>query len=261
MKENWKSFLKSISLYRPLRSVYGRWPSFINRIVYRKYKGRGYTCNFCGAAYMKMVPEYPGYDIEKALTTNQVIAAYGENVYCPDCGSRNAERLIKAVISSYLPIHKKKVLHCAPERRLFEWMGQFSDVSAVDGSYAANLPFRNGAFDLVIANHIFESIPDDQKAMREIHRVLSRNGAAILQVHYSSFLPGTIEYPTLRDPQQQAALFGDKEHVRIYSLDDYVLRLIQTGFRVRVLTPSELAPFRRYGIQETESVFLAYRSH
>jgi len=38
------------------------------------------------------------------------------------------------------------------------------------------LPFRNGCFDIVICNQVFEHVPDQSKLVSEIHRVLKPDG-------------------------------------------------------------------------------------
>jgi hypothetical protein len=95
--------------------------------------------------------------------------------------------------------------------------------------------------------------------MREMHRVLIPGGVAILQVPYSPTLTDTLEEPTINDPKRQAALFGQQDHVRIYAFADYIRRLTNAGFDVRVLTPEDLAEFRVYATQPSESVFLCYK--
>ena len=45
-----------------------------------------------------------------------------------------------------------------------------------------NLPFSDGAFDLVLATDIIEHIEDDSQAMRELVRVLSPGGKALITV-------------------------------------------------------------------------------
>ena len=92
--------------------------------------------------------------------------------------------------------------------------------------------------------------------MKEMHRVLKAKGLAILQVPYSETIPQTLEQPNINDPVKQAALFGQKDHVRIYSKTDYVDRLQNAGFIVNILTPDHLKKYRNYAIQEKESVFL-----
>ena len=274
MKEHLKSFLKTLRLYHPLQSAYRSALSGIRkqylRLVWSKYKGQGYQCNFCSATYEKFIPEYPAPDIAAAINNNNVIAGFGENVYCPGCLSKNRERLIKAVLQTYVPIEGKKILHFSPEKHLYNFIKRLASVTTADitpGFYrnidknirladATNLPFADSAFDLLIANHILEHIPEDQTAMKEMHRVLNDKGLAILQVPYSETLDTPIEEPNINDPIRQAALYGQKDHVRIYAKNDYIQRLQKAGFHVNVLTPETLASFRIYAIQENESVFL-----
>jgi SAM-dependent methyltransferase len=278
MNQQLKSFLQRIKIYHPLQSSYRSARALItnqyHRLSYSKYRGKGFVCNFCGATYQKFVPEYPSTHIQRAINDNNVIAGFGENVFCPRCGSKNRERLIRAVIEKYLePIGEKKILHFSPEKNLYRFLNAIADVSTVDiapGFYrnidaaityadATRLAWEDKTVDLVIANHILEHIPEDQIAMKEICRVLKNDGVAILQVPYSPTLPHTIEDPFIDDPARQAALYGQKDHVRIYALKDYIHRLEQAGFRVRVLTPEDLSPFLIHAIQPGEAVFLGYK--
>jgi SAM-dependent methyltransferase len=276
MNQRIKTLLQKLDLYHPLQAAYRGAISVVTNQYYkrnyRSYKGRGFTCNFCGVAYERFVPEHPGHDIEAAIYGNNVIAGFGENVYCPNCMSKNRDRLVKAVIENYLPATAKKVLHFSPEKQLFRFLIEAGhDVTTVDitpGFYrniddkvryadATSLPFPDKDFDLLIANHILEHIPEDRTAMKEMHRVLKEDGYAILQVPYSQTLAATIEEPGINDPARQAALYGQRDHVRIYAFADYQQRLVSAGFKVRVLDPEELARFRIYAIQPNESVVLA----
>ena len=277
MKEYLKTLLKKLRLYQPLQSTYRAVLDGIRiqylRIAYAKYatgKPPFFQCNFCGATYKKFVPEYPGPDIAPAINDNHVIAGFGDNVYCPRCLSRNRERLLKAVLESHLSIAEKQILHFSPEKHLYKFLSTVAHVTTVDltpGFYrnidsavryadATGLPFPDNSFDVLIANHVLEHIPEDAKAMKEMFRVLRSNGFAILQVPYSETLPTTIEEPFIKDPARQAALYGQKDHVRIYSKTDYIHRLRQAGFQVNTLSPETLSPFRIYAIQENECAFL-----
>lgn len=280
MKEYLKSLLKQLNLYHPLQSAYRQVRDQIRiqslRITYAKHATAHpplFQCNFCGATYKKFVPEYPTPDISPAINNNHVIAGFGENVYCPRCLSKNRERLLKAVLETHLSVAEKQILHFSPEKHLHRFITTKGAVTTVDltpGFYrnidssvryadATSLPFADGSFDLLIANHILEHIPEDQTAMKEMYRVLAIGGFAILQVPYSETLNTTIEDPFINDPVRQAALFGQKDHVRIYSKADYIRRLQQAGFEVSVLSPEALAPFRIYAIQENECVFLCHK--
>jgi ubiquinone/menaquinone biosynthesis C-methylase UbiE len=105
---------------------------------------------------------------------------------------------------------------------------------------------------MVIGNHIMEHIPNDRLAMREIYRVLQKGGIAVLQVPFSESIPNTLEEPNINDPHLQSALFGQKDHVRIYALNDYLHRLQEAGFHTQYLSYDSLSDFYQYAIQPQE---------
>jgi SAM-dependent methyltransferase len=270
MNEPVKNLLKRIHIYYPVQGFYRRLIFGFNRFTlrrqYAKYRGSGYHCNYCGNAYTKFAPWQPGTADRHALMQNAVIAGYGEHIICPYCLSTARERLLKAVVETYLHIANKTILHISPEKPLYDFIKQYATVITADyapGFYthvdslvqfadATILPFNSASFDIVIGNHIMEHIPDDSIAMAEIHRVLRPNGMAVLQVPFSANNPSTIEEPAIDNPSRQSALFGQHDHVRIYTLHDYIKRLEKAGFTVDYRSYESLQPFHRYAIQPGE---------
>jgi SAM-dependent methyltransferase len=96
-----------------------------------------------------------------------------------------------------------------------------------------DLPLPEGAFDFVICSHVLEHVEDDGQAMREVLRVLRVGGSAILQVPIDYGRDVTFEDPKVTSPQDRLRVFGQEDHVRCYGRD-YVSRLIEAGFDVRV---------------------------
>lgn len=98
-------------------------------------------------------------------------------------------------------------------------------------------PLRDASVDLLVCYHVLEHIPDDRLAMREIARVLSPGGLAILQV---PFRPGTV---TDEDPdapvEERLERFGQADHVRYYG-DDFEDRLVECGLAIQRVTPRSL---------------------
>ena len=43
-----------------------------------------------------------------------------------------------------------------------------------------NMPFENNVFDVVLCNHVLEHVKDDILALKEIRRVLKKDGKMIL---------------------------------------------------------------------------------
>ncbi|HEX6432424.1 MAG TPA: methyltransferase domain-containing protein [Niastella sp.] len=237
---------------------------------YNAYKGKGFTCNCCGRQYERFAPRFPDERDRTALTKHQVIAGYGEQVYCPGCMSTSRERLMIALFSTRIALTGKKILHLSPEPNVFRFLKQQAHLITADlmpGFYqkidpkiqfadATRLPFADNSFEMVIGNHIMEHIPDDRLAMREIYRVLQPGGIAVLQVPFSEIIPNTLEEPNIHDPKRQSALFGQKDHVRIYALNDYLHRLQEAGFQVQYLSYDSLSDFYQYAIQPQEGFIL-----
>jgi SAM-dependent methyltransferase len=236
------------------------------RLQYNRYRGNGFICNSCGKQYEKFAPRYASAADKPALEKYHVIAGYGEHVYCPNCMSTSRERLMIALFSTQIPFAGKHILHLSPEPHVFTFLKQQALVTSTDltpGFYqkidpniqfadATSLPFPDNAFDLIIGNHIMEHIPNDRLAMRELYRVLQPGGMAVLQAPFSESISHTLEEPNIQDPKQQSALFGQKDHVRIYSLPDYLLRLRETGFQVKYISYESLSDLYRFAIQPQE---------
>ena len=228
-------------------------------------RGSGFTCNVCGAQYKEFVPDVPNEKNRVAIATHQVIAGYGQNIFCPNCLSTARERLIIALLSSF-DLSNATILHLSPEKNIYQFLKRTATVITADlspGFYrtidglvrkedATQFSFKNASFDWVIGNHILEHIPADDKAMAEIFRVLKPGGGAILQVPYSTTLLATIEEPGISDANRQSLLFGQKDHVRIYALDDYMARLRSAGFNVSLVPYEELQAYYQFAIQEKE---------
>ena len=262
--------LKLVGAYHFLQSNYRELLFTVKKVRYRisyaKFKGSGFECNCCGASYSKFVPDYPAADNANALKVNAVVAGYDDNILCPACLSTARERLIIALLNNQFKITGKKILHFSPEKNIYRVIKINNEVITADieplfyrnidsnitNEDATCLSYANNSFDVVIGNHIMEHIPNDIKAMAEIYRVLKPGARAILQVPYSAILSATIEEPEINDPQKQAALFGQKDHVRIYQLQNYLGRLQSCGFNVALIEYKDLAAFYKNAIQVNE---------
>ncbi len=273
MKEFCKHILKRIGIYHPIQSWFRETLFSIqrnkNRRQYQRYAGSGFTCNVCQANYIQFVPDWPSAENRSAIEKNNVIAGYGEQVYCPNCMSTARERLVLAILADQHSIQGKKILHLSPEKNVYQFISGKATVTTADllpGFYktidgmvqkqdATKFSYASESFDYVIGNHILEHIPNDRQAMKEIFRVLVPGGQAILQVPFSQTNLYTIEEPGIHDPARQSALFGQKDHVRIYALADYVCRLKEAGFEVSVIPYEDLQVYYSYAIQEHECFF------
>jgi len=161
-----------------------------------------------------------------------------------------------------------KLLHIAPEKNLQKILKSFSHIKYISGDLnhlvadrkidITNINFENDYFDFIICNHVLEHIVDDQKAMRELFRVLRPKGFAILQVPISKKAKETFEDFSITSPEEREKYFGQKDHVRIYG-KDYKERLESIGFKVELYDIKKdlsIQDIKKYGLNEEEILYV-----
>ncbi|HWT03084.1 MAG TPA: methyltransferase domain-containing protein [Pyrinomonadaceae bacterium] len=162
-----------------------------------------------------------------------------ESVVCPECGSFERHRaIIHYLERANVSLGQARVLEVGSgaarafklyfERRGCEYfsLDLWPGHGTVRGDAAA-LPFKTGAFDVVISLHVLEHLGDDFEPLSEMFRVASREGLVMAQVPYDDSRFDTIEHDI------RPGLLGKSEyydhHKRDYGLD-IIERL---GFFVR----------------------------
>ena len=180
---------------------------------------------------------------------------------CLNCGSRERHRLLHLWITEGGgdKLAGKRILHFAPEKAFMRRMRgdplyETADLMQAGVTHRIDkLP--GAAYDVVMANHVLEHIPDDRAAMRELFRLLKPGGLALLTVPINATRAATYENPTIASPARRWAHFSAHDHVRYYGLD-FADRLAEAGFRVetfRVSPEDEV----RYGLLRDEWVYVA----
>lgn len=277
MKSLLKYWLKKYNLFVPLIITIERFKnilrSFVYQLIFLPKKGKGYTCNYCGAIYSHFVSLDIPEQSRESLLKNRVVFGTGANNICPKCLSTSRERLVKIAIEHFFMGGNKNFLLFGPSQNEFALLKKVGKVTTIDSQPAyfklvdptiifgdaTQLSFNNETYDFVVANHILEHIPDDMAAMKEFYRVLKKGGTALLQVPYSEYIETTIEQPDINNPQLQAALFGQADHVRIYALKDYIQRLQKSGFTVEIIRDDFLQAYRHFALQQGEVIILAHK--
>ena len=100
-----------------------------------------------------------------------------------------------------------------------------------------DIPFASGSFDAIYCSHVLEHVENDKRALRELCRVLDKDGWAMLLVPITS--DRTFEDPSVTDPQDRLEAFGQEDHVRRYG-PDFADRLREAGFTVEVTRAADL---------------------
>lgn len=167
-----------------------------------------------------------------------------------------------------------RVLHVAPEESLRRELGELEHLSYVTGDLLApdvdvrldltDIEFDDESFDVVLCSHVLEHVPDDRKAMREIHRILKRTGWALINVPSDPARTAIYEDPSVVSPDARLSHFGQEDHVRVYSSDGFMARLRECGFSVErdpmPFTPEEVSKYLLDGDAGWDHMYLCRRA-
>ena len=193
------------------------------------FKGTKFSDPINNKSYSYFFPY--GYNIQR------------KNALCPGTFSLERHRLLWLYLKKETDFFNSnnKILHFAPEQCFHKFFKSFfknyttTDLNSPIVDIKAdicNLPFNDNSFDYILCNHVLEHIYDDEKAMKEIYRVLNKNGIAILQVPIDINSNLTREGRDIDNKQDRNKLFGQYDHLRMYGLD-YFKKLKNIGFKVK----------------------------
>ena len=195
------------------------------------YYGDKFYCNCCNKTFRKF------------LTKGNVKRL---NAQCPFCSSLERTRVLELYINKELNIYKSeniKILHFAPELALFRKLRQIKNVMYIDAdlnqAYArnvidiTNIPFSEKYFDYIICSHVLGHVPDEQLAIKELHRVLKTDGIALI-LSLISNADKTLEDDNVKTPEARLKLYGEADLCRLHG-KDFDKRLQSNGFIVEAI--------------------------
>ena len=222
------------------------WSKFLAPLVDILFRGNDFTDPINGKSYRKFLPY--GYVKQR------------DNALSPGTLSLERHRLLWLYLNNETNFFSKtlKVLHIAPEQCFYNLFKNLKNINYttfdlnspladIKGDIC-NLPFKENSFDFILCNHVLEHINDDKKAMKELYRVLNKNGTAILQVPINQKSSKTFEDSSIVDKKKRIEKFGQYDHIRLYGLD-YFKKLESFGFKVDPL---------KYSKEFTESEIIKY---
>lgn len=237
---------------------------------------RRHECVLCGHTLYQFLPYRKGAAFSPPLM--QEIGCVGSDLdqyECPWCGCNDRERhlfLYMKATRLLSNMSEMSVLHFAPERHLSRCISaarprryvkcdlNLSNPGVIRMNIL-NISFKDGTFDLLVANHVLEHVANDLQALSEIWRVLKPGGYAILQTPYSSKLRDTWSDAGVDSDAARLHAYGQEDHVRLYGLDIFQ-RFESTGLKSCVKHHFEILPGTngaRFGINEREPFFLFQR--
>lgn len=230
-------------------------------------------CVICRRRFGRFLPYRTGLaGMSSLMRALDVIGSDVENFECPWCGAHDRERhvLLYLRAAGFLPLAAgASILHFAPERHLARILAEAGPARYVQGDLFPTSPqierlditaitHADDSFDLVLANHVMEHVPDDARALSEVLRVLRPGGHAVLQTPYSARLMSSWSDPGIDSDEARYWAFGQEDHVRLYGRDIFA-RFAAAGFEPRVASHADLLPgvdAARFGVNEREPFML-----
>ncbi|MFO8023203.1 MAG: class I SAM-dependent methyltransferase [Perlabentimonas sp.] len=249
--------------------------SFLSRFIPRHHLQRfsGFVLRVIGVFYLGNKFEDPitGKKYRKLLPYGRINSR--PNALAPHSMSLERHRLLWLYLKERTNFFtdQLKVLHIAPEYCFIKRFENLKNIEYVTADLISpwakvkldvqDMPFTNSSFDVVLCNHVLEHVPNDQKSMRELYRVMKPGGFGIFQVPIDTSLNKTYEDSNITSPEMREKHFGQRDHLRLYG-KDYPERLRDAGFIVTeddfVKTlPEEMT--KRYALPLNEVIYLCVK--
>lgn len=234
--------------------------------------GSKHKCNICGSSFGHFIKYQGGNrNIPEFRKKLDLVDSDRDNFGCPCCPSYDRERhlfMFFDALDLWEKVKSSRILHFAPEYHfsarikslnpkeyiMADYNPRKKEVQKVD---ATNIPFEKNSFDWVICNHVLEHIIDYRKAMEEIYRLLVPGGIAILQTPFSKILKNNFEDSNINTEEQRLFFYGEKDHFRIFSEEQFFDDLKETGFELKIIRNSDLfsaETCRYYGVNNREDL-------
>jgi len=249
-----------------------------------RYLGTTHECSVCGAhlrafkpvwkSYLRNMREH-GYIYPVSSIETLNLAAYT----CPACDASDRERLYALHFDRVLPTldnnRRYRLVEFAPapgrglQRNLQAW--PFIDYRSADLflqtvddqlDITDMRAYADASVDFFLCSHVLEHVPEDRKAMRELHRILKPGGFGIIMVPLVHGVEETHEDPAIDTHALRWKHYGLADHVRQYGKRDFLKRLAEAGLRVDHLGIDHFGKetFDRFGIAEDSILYVVSRA-
>lgn len=179
---------------------------------------------------------------------------------CPDCGALERHRLIKHALDELaFKSWEGALLHFSPANCLRQTLRRVrgvdystADLHEAETHYQAdiqNLPFEDDSWDYVVCSHVLEHVASDEKALRELRRILRPGGVLLLCVPVTPGADVTIEFGAPADD----SLHG---HWRAYGAD--FEHLVSGHFKVQNASADQLSSREvlRFGLASSDMLLI-----
>jgi len=219
------NFIKSILKNIIPKEVLIKNEDHLRRLLKPLYAGSLYECGICKTKLKSFAKLENG------------------DLLCPICGSLPRTRRLNLMLENEFLKSGAYFLDFSPSRMLYKKWKKRSDIhyfpTDFENEFLSDYQFditainsEENNFNLIVCYHILEHIIDDEKAISELYRVLKKGGSLLVQ---TPFKEGEIYEDFSKTTEaERLEYFGQKDHVRIYSVKGLEERLKKAGFKTAV---------------------------
>lgn len=243
-----------------------------HKFIMRTSGNLPYECPCCGIKLGKFI-EGMDYKAFADFYDVKLFEGVRQDVVCPVCSSLPRHRILaKWCEENKDKLVSSKILYFAPERGMTTWLKAnkirytTADLFAWDVDLkldiqATGLP--DGAYDVVICNHVLEHVGSYMTALKEIRRILSPDGMLICSFPVSLDVDTVDEDPDAVSEEQRLRRYGQSDHVRLFGINADKL-ISEAGFDVTVINgedcPDSIFPVTGPCLYDINRLYLCKKS-
>jgi len=209
----------------------------------RHFSGDAVFCPCC----LKRFGRFMDFSVVPGHIKERYINTY-KNSMCPYCASKARHRIVCHYFdANKQTIPQNDILMFGPEFSIRKWLNRngfrYQTADLFDRTAdlkidIQNIPFPDESYKLIICNHVLEHVQDYKVALRELKRVLHRDGFLEITVPTDRRLETVYEDPSVKE-DDRANHFGQHDHLRLFG-NDFENILKEFGFLVEVVDGSTL---------------------
>jgi SAM-dependent methyltransferase len=161
----------------------------------------------------------------------------GIDSLCPKCFTAPRHRLFYIWLKSKKGVLNEPILHFAPEialenifRKKFKHYQTADLITKADLKInIENIELEQNKYKTIICNHVLEHV-NDKKALKEMYRIVQKDGYLITSVPIIEGWDHTYENPKIVSDKERNIHFGQADHLRFYG-SDFRKRFGNAGFK------------------------------
>lgn len=235
-----------------------------------------YVCPLCDTKLKYFKPlvhplEPEGYEF--IYKDREFETASEENHLCPFCMAIDRDRLFVLhfrKVFEHRPKSLINLLDIAPSLPLQKFLKRYpflryrsADLHSPKAMDKVNIEsmdiYAEGQFDVFICSHVLEHVERPDKALSELYRILKPGGWGIIMVPIMVGLERTLEDKIHIGEAERIKFYGQFDHLRLFSKQDFINDIEAAGFKIRQLGVDYfgMEAFSLAGIEKNSVLYIA----